>query len=120
MESVEDYMKTMSWYKLNNLQLHLNDNGFLPSGRNKNDPEAWADVYAGFRIECETYPGLTNTDGSYTKDEFRSFMKESNAYGVTIIRCARPRAGLHEIPSGPGIDLTRFRPFGYQRSGAGL
>lgn len=85
MESVEDYMKTMSWYKLNNLQLHLNDNGFLPSGRNKNDPEAWADVYAGFRIECETYPGLTNTDGSYTKDEFRSFMKESNAYGVTII-----------------------------------
>ncbi len=34
-----------------------------------------------FRLESETYPGLTATDGSYTKEEFREFIEKSGDHG---------------------------------------
>lgn len=71
MSFLYDLAKTMSWYKMNTLQVHLSDD----KGEN----------LAAFRLENETYPGLTATDGAYTKDEFRQFTKDCLTQGITII-----------------------------------
>lgn len=59
---LQDYVKTMSYYKMNTLQIHLNDNGFKQYFEHD-----WSKTYAAFRLECDTYPGLTARDGHYTK-----------------------------------------------------
>ena len=70
----------MSYYKMNTLQVHLNDNAFK-----QYYGENWDKTYAAFRLESDTYPGLEAFDGYYTKDEFREFQKEALKYGVEII-----------------------------------
>lgn len=62
---LRDYVKFMAYYKMNTLQLHLNDNGFKQYFDND-----WNKTYAAFRLECDTYPGLTAEDGFYTKSQF--------------------------------------------------
>ncbi len=57
--------KIMAYYKMNTLQIHLNDNGFRQYFDND-----WNKTQAAFRLECDTYPGLTAKDGSYSKQEF--------------------------------------------------
>lgn len=80
MEYLRDYVKILSFYKLNELQVHLNDNGFVEFFDND-----WNKTYAAFRLESERYPGLTAKDGSYTKAEFRDFQKMAATYGVNVI-----------------------------------
>ena len=46
--------------------------------------EAVENAYAGFRLESEI-PNLTSEDTYYTKEEFRSFIKDSRTMGVNII-----------------------------------
>lgn len=77
---LRDLVKIMSYYKMNTLQVHLNDNGFK-----QYYGDDWDKTYAAFRLECDTYPGLTAFDGFYTKSEFRDFQKESESYGIEII-----------------------------------
>ena len=80
MDFLRDYVKILSFYKLNELQVHLNDNGFVEFFDND-----WNKTYAAFRLESERFPGLTSKDGSYTKAEFRDFQKMAATYGVKII-----------------------------------
>lgn len=80
MDYLRDYVKILSFYKLNELQVHLNDNGFVEFFGND-----WNKTYAAFRLESERYPGLTAKDGSYTKAEFRDFQKMAATYGVNVI-----------------------------------
>ena len=40
---------------------------------------------AAFRLECDTYPGLTAKDGSYTKQEFIDLQKLGEQNYVEII-----------------------------------
>lgn len=80
MDYLQNLVKIMSYYKMNTLQVHLNDNGFKQFFQND-----WEKTYAAFRLESETYPGLTAQDGSYSKAEFRAFIKESAKLGVEII-----------------------------------
>jgi hexosaminidase len=61
MDFMRDLARTMSYYKMNTLHVHLNDN---VGGKDPNK-------YAAFRLESETYPELTAKDGHYTKKEFR-------------------------------------------------
>lgn len=77
---LKDYVKLLSYYKLNDFQIHLNDNGFKQFFN-----DDWNSTYAAFRLENETFPGLTAKDGSYTKQEFIDLQKLGNAYGVTIV-----------------------------------
>lgn len=77
---LEKLVKIMSYYKMNTLQVHLNDNGFKQFFQ-----DDWDRTYAAFRLECDTFPGLTARDGSYTKDEFRDFQKQSSDMYVEII-----------------------------------
>ncbi len=77
---LRDYVKLMSYYKMSNFQIHLNDNGF-----DKYFHKNWDETYAAFRLENTTYPKLTAKDGSYSKKEFIELQKLANDYGVTII-----------------------------------
>ena len=65
MHYLRDYVKIMSYYKMNCFQIHLNDNGFKQFFEHD-----WNKTYAAFRLESDTYPGLTARDGFYTKKEF--------------------------------------------------
>lgn len=73
-------VRVMSYYKMNTLQVHLNDNGFRQFFGGK-----WEDTQAAFRLECDTYPGLTAKDGSYSKAEFIEFQKYAEKLNVEII-----------------------------------
>ena len=77
---LNDLVKVMSYYKMNTLQIHLNDNGFKQYFNHD-----WSQTYAAFRLESDTYPGLTAYDGFYTKAEFREFQKWAVNYGIEII-----------------------------------
>lgn len=80
MAYLKDLVKMMSYYKMNTLQVHLNDNGFP-----KYFGGDWDKTQAAFRLESETYPGLTAKDGSYTKQEFVDFQVGAAAQFVEII-----------------------------------
>ena len=68
---LKDYLRLMAWYKMNELHLHLSD-------------EAFGDGYSGFRVQCDTFPGLTSKDLFYTKAELRELQDEAKAQGITI------------------------------------
>ncbi|MFD2921258.1 family 20 glycosylhydrolase [Terrimonas rubra] len=80
LQFLRDYVKLMSYYKMNDFHIHLNDNGFKDFFGNN-----WDSTYAAFRLESSTYPGLTAKDGSYTKKEFKALQEEARLYGVNII-----------------------------------
>ena len=80
MSYLRSLVKMMSYYKMNTLQIHLNDNGFRQFFG-----DDWAKTQAAFRLECDTYPGLTAKDGYYTKAEFVELQKLAEQYGVNII-----------------------------------
>ena len=80
MPYMRDLVKMMAYYKMNTLQVHLNDNGFKQFFGHD-----WGRTYAAFRLECDTYPGLTARDGYYTKREFIDFQEEAASRFVEII-----------------------------------
>ena len=80
MSYLRNLVKVMAYYKMNTLQLHLNDNGFPQYFGND-----WSKTSAAFRLECDTYPGLAATDGHYTKAEFIELQKLAEQLHVEII-----------------------------------
>ena len=70
----------LSYYKMNTLHVHLNDNGFR-----KYFHDNWNETYSAFRIESELFPGLTAKDGYYTKKGFHDFILYARQMGVEII-----------------------------------
>lgn len=80
MQYLKNLVRIMAYYKMNTLQIHLNDNGFL-----KYFGDDWTKTSAAFRLESTTYPGLTATDGSYTKQEFIELQKVAEQLHVEII-----------------------------------
>lgn len=71
-----DYLHMMSYYKMNELHLHLNDD--LTHSKEGSD-------YSGFRVESEIFPELTSKDCFYTKKELREFQKVARTMGVTVV-----------------------------------
>lgn len=80
MDYLKTFAKTMAYYKMNTIQVHLNDNGFKQYFGND-----WDKTYSAFRLESELFPELTAKDGSYGKDEFRQLQKDAAKMGVNII-----------------------------------
>ena len=80
LDYLKQQIKVMSFYKMNEFQIHLNDNGFPQFFDND-----WNKTYAAFRLESERFPGLTAKDGSYTKKEFTELHRMGMAYGVNVI-----------------------------------
>lgn len=80
MSMLRDYVRILSYYKMNALQIHLNDNGFKQFFDG-----SWGKTYAAFRMESDTYPGLAARDGYYTKREFIQLQELADSLGVDII-----------------------------------
>ena len=67
---LRQYVKFMSWYKLNDFQLHLNDDA--------------ADDYSGFRLISDKFPGLANVDGAYSRKQIDDLQDLAAEYHVNI------------------------------------
>ena len=80
MRFLRDYVKIMAYYKMNTLQIHLNDNAFKQYFGND-----WDRTYSAFRMESETFPELTARDGYYTKREFIDLQISAEDRFVEII-----------------------------------
>ena len=80
LDYLKQQIKVLSFYKMNEFQIHLNDNGFPQFFDND-----WNKTYAAFRLESERFPGLTAKDGSYSKKEFTELQRMGMEYGVNII-----------------------------------
>lgn len=94
---LRNYVKIMSYYKMNEFHIHLNDNIIQ-----KFSDKDWENSYSAFRIECDTYPGLTAKDGSYSKKEFIELQKLGANYGINII----PEI---DVPA-HSLAFTHYRP----------
>lgn len=70
--SLYDYLQMLGWYKMNALHLHLSDSSF-------------DNRYGGFRVQCDTFPGLTSKDCFYTKKELREFQDRAAAMGIMVL-----------------------------------
>ena len=57
MRVLRQYVQMLSYYKMNTLHIHLNDNGHRQFFNDDFDSTP-----AAFRLECDTYPGLTARD----------------------------------------------------------
>jgi hexosaminidase len=80
---LERYVRYLAWYKFNDFQLELNDNG-------------------GFRLNSPAFAGLAARDGSYTEDQFQELETYALVRGITI---------TPEIDSpGHAAALTGYRP----------
>lgn len=108
LDYLKQLVKQMSWYKMNDFQVHLNDN-LIPLEKYSSAGLDPMNAYSAFRLENDTVKkgnvlvdtngdpvqvngkeqvyqnDLTSTDLWYTKEEFKNFIKESRALGVNIV-----------------------------------
>lgn len=78
---VLDYVRYMSWFKLNTFQVHLNDNQIkVPNGD-------WSKAYAAFRLASDNpaFADLAAADGAYTRAEWDELERVAADHFVTII-----------------------------------
>lgn len=73
MSYLRDLVRELSYCKMNTFHVHLNDDVVFSDK-----------VYWAFRLESDV-PGLTSRDGSYTKAEFRAFVREAAEQGVNVV-----------------------------------
>jgi hexosaminidase len=95
--ALEDYVKLMAWYKMNDFHLHFNDNE--GNGGTSTD---WMHKYAAFRLNSPRFPGLAARDGSYTKQDIRALQNLAQEYAITIT--PEIDAPAHDLA------LTQYRP----------
>lgn len=77
---LKNLIRVMAYYKMNTLQLHLNDNAFKDFFGGD-----WSKTPGDFRLESDTYPGLASKDGHYTKAELIDLQQFAESYGIQII-----------------------------------
>lgn len=94
---LEDYVRLMSWYKFNDLQLHFNDNA-IDAGHGAD----WQHQYAAFRLNSPVFPGLAAADGSYSEQDIRNLERFTQEHAMTI---------TPEIDTpAHALALTQYRP----------
>ncbi|MBR1470542.1 MAG: family 20 glycosylhydrolase [Lachnospiraceae bacterium] len=121
---LREMVKTLSWYKLNEISVHLNDNALLVYTEKKDSWDSVYDAYSAFRLESSIVgpegKALTAADLSYGKEEFAELVSEASAYGVSVvpeidtpahslaITSAFPELGLHyQTEAADMLDLSR-------------
>lgn len=80
MDYLNKLVKVMAYYKMNTLQVHLNDNGFKQYFGGD-----WGKTSSAFRLESETFPTLAIKGASYSKREFIDFQIKAEKQFVEII-----------------------------------
>lgn len=82
-------METMSWYKMNDFALHLNDNTILATSGLTDSPEQAMTADSAFRLESDVVnqekEPLTSKEYAYTKEEIDQFIETARTYGVTVV-----------------------------------
>ncbi len=103
---IKNIIRTMAWYKMNELQLHLNDNYIFHEHYVDAGEDPFKRSYSAFRLESDVRgkdgTPLTAQDLFYSKDEFRELVRYANKHGVSII----PE---FDTP-GHALSFTRVRP----------
>lgn len=93
MDYLRQIVKQMSWYKMNDFQIHLNDN-LIPLENYTSAGKDAMTAYSAFRLESDIKEGgndglnkadLTAKDVWYTKDEFRNLIQDARNMGVNIV-----------------------------------
>ena len=106
MDYLKDVVRLMSWYKMNDLQLHLNDNFIFHEHYVDAGEDPFRKSYSAFRLQCDMKgqdgTALTAQDLFYTKKEFRNLVEFARARGVNIV----PE---FDAP-GHALSFTRVRP----------
>ncbi len=106
LSDIRTVIRTMAWYKMNDLQLHLNDNYIFHEHYVDQGLDPFKLSYSGFRLESKMKgkdgTPLTAQDVFYTKKEFRDLVKFANHHGVQIV----PE---FDTP-GHALSFTRVRP----------
>lgn len=99
LQYLEDYTKILTWYKMSEFHLHLNDDfDYNADGLATKVDTTWSGVH---RLESDTYPGLTDknvytgekfeyfneeyADPFYTKEEYRELEELANSRGIDLI-----------------------------------
>lgn len=103
---LRDVVRTMAWYKMNDLHLVINNNYIFHENYVDAKMDPFKESYAAFRLESK-YKGkdgtpLTAKDLYYTKKEFAEFVKYAKRYHVNIV----PE---FDTP-GHALSFTRVRP----------
>ena len=106
MNYLDDIVETMAWYKMNDFQIHLNDNYIFHEQYVDMGKDPFKESYAGFRLESNVKgkdgTPLTSEDLSYSKKDFVKFIKSAKVRGVQI---------TPEIDTpGHALAFTRVRP----------
>jgi hexosaminidase len=97
LSQLKEYVRAMSYFKLNDFHLHLNDNQLIVG----NGPD-WTTKYAAFRLSSPRFPGLAAKDGAYTRQDMRELQDFAKSHGVTIT----PEI---DVPA-HALALTQYRP----------
>lgn len=87
MNYIYEIMKTLSYYKMNDFQIHLNDNP-IHLGHYDDAQAVLDESVTGFRLESDLEGNgytLTSLEGYYTKQEFKQLIADSEKYGITIV-----------------------------------
>ena len=89
MDTLYRMMETMSYYKMNDLAIHLNDNTILSTSGLADTAEHAMTADSAFRLESdianESGQRLTSAEYAYTKEEFDRFIRTADTYGVTVV-----------------------------------
>lgn len=88
-ETLYDMLEVMSWYKMNDFSIHLNDNTILATSGLTDSPEQAMTADSAFRLESdmrnEEGEALTSQEYAYTREEFDRFIETARIYGVTVV-----------------------------------
>ena len=89
MDMLYAMMEQMSYYKMNDLSIHLNDNVILSTSGLTDSVESAMTADSAFRLESdianEDGQRLTSQEYAYTKEEFAQFIETAKTYGVTVV-----------------------------------
>lgn len=103
---LKDVIRTMAWYKMNDLHLVINNNYIFHEHYVDNGHDPFKESYAAFRLESRMKgkdgTPLTAGDLFYTKKEFADLVGYAKRYGVNIV----PE---FDTP-GHALSFTRLRP----------
>ena len=86
---LKDVIRTMAWYKMNDLHLVINNSYIFHEHYVDNGHDPFKESYAAFRLESKMKgkdgTPLTAKDLFYTKKEFADLVSYARKYGVNIV-----------------------------------
>ena len=72
LDYVQEMTAYMAWFKLNEIQLHIND--------------YWGSAnYEAFRLESKKYPEINAKDGYYPQEEYIAYQNNVKKYGIDVV-----------------------------------